>query len=380
MADFNIQRGVVEIASGATTATITAGVDYTAPADASKAFVRITATEIGNPFTGPTPINGASDDWLTLVDISSISTSVTFTRTDSTVDANRRPRIYWELIEYIGAPGGPNEFVVRGSGTTVINNAAATATTSTISGVVSDADIVPIITGANIATGSFSTAFHAAVAEWDSGADAITFRRGMTTYDCTIGWVAVEFVGSAWSVQFKEHAVSAAGTTTATLDSAVTVDKAFMFIQKRIAGSRTFTNSISALVWLSGSNEVSFSTDANFATNTITYRVWVVSNPNISVQRISDSQVTRSGEYTVSISAATPSSASVMEESSVYDRSTDFAAPINIVGWRISSSTQLTGYQRNSTAATTITSRLAVVSWPTATASSARFRPYFITG
>ncbi|MEK6821403.1 MAG: hypothetical protein AABY11_03330, partial [archaeon] len=105
--DFKIQRGVTSIATATTAVTITAGVDYTAPADINRAFIRLVTTKnsgSGHDSGGGTQGPGVYSAYI--ADGNNLLTSVTFTRN---IVSAANTRIQWEIIEYVGPTGGPNE-------------------------------------------------------------------------------------------------------------------------------------------------------------------------------------------------------------------------------------------------------------------------------
>ena len=144
MPDFKIQRGTTTISGGQSVSpTLVAGTDYDAPSALTSAFIRIVSA--GNCSCGYESSFGRPEDSIARVtNASNMMTSFTFDRQTGDVDPLT---VFWELIEYTGAPGGPNEFVVRDHGIATMLGSALTASLPAITSIVDDNDVVPFITG-----------------------------------------------------------------------------------------------------------------------------------------------------------------------------------------------------------------------------------------
>jgi hypothetical protein len=212
-ADIKVQRGTATIAVSTSTLTLTAGVDYTAPSAASKAFVRIVSSQ--NTATSTTTGSRAADTSAASVDDSAITTQIVFTRTS--VNASHASRVDWELVEYIGADGGPHEFVVRGRGQAAIAGYGVSVTTGAISGIVTDADVLPWVQGVRATAGASTDTREVSVtAAWNGAGDTVTFTRANLSdgTNIAISYAVIEWTGSAWSVQVVERGITAAGNET----------------------------------------------------------------------------------------------------------------------------------------------------------------------
>lgn len=281
--DFKVQRGVTTIASGNTTATITAGTHYTAPAAASKAFIRITNTGYvgaGNSTGGGTQ---TSDDVTAFINNpGNITTSVTFERQGNFGDT----RIAWEIVEYSGPSGGANEIVVRSQSYTDFTTTGTTADSSTISGVNDANDIVIFVTGViNPDTGSSDYNTGLVTAEYISSSNVARFTRGEAGGDdIGVSWAAVEFTGSNWKIQRIEHNYSAAGVTeTETITAINDLSRAFIHAQKRNGNGINGLDEFGHQVWLSATNTVSFRLQTGASSPSNQYSIaWIIENTQIT--------------------------------------------------------------------------------------------------
>lgn len=242
---FKVQRGTFIFGATATAHTLTAGVDYTAPASILYAFMRIVDVRFSG--TGRTSGGSQQDDrewgvWIT--NPANLLTSQTFNRY---AQIGNDCRVTWELIEYIGAPGGPNEFFVRALG--AINTTANPKTGSTITTISDVAQTVLFITGqagsaANRAQGHRWQNTAALVANgpnWDP-----VFTTGANALQTAVSYAAVEFTGSNWlPVQRIEWSGTATawgvgnnnGSTQAIPTALGAVSRAFLHFQYRVSPS-----------------------------------------------------------------------------------------------------------------------------------------------
>lgn len=281
--DFKVQRGVTTIPASSTTATITAGTDYTAPSSSSKAFIRITNTSYtgAGRDTGGGNMN-ANNVTTRINDPSNITTSITFTRSGTT----NNTRIAWEIIEYIGTAGGPNEIIVRDSGTSTFTTTGTTVDTSTISGVSDPTDVVVFVTGYNnpdTGTTDYNTGL--VTSEYVSASNVGRFTRGEASGDAVVvSWAIVEFTGSNWKIQRVEHNYSAAGSTqTETITPVNDLSRAFIYAQKRSGTGLQGLDEYGHEVWLSSTSQVSFLLQSGSSTPSDQYSVaWIVENTQTS--------------------------------------------------------------------------------------------------
>ena len=273
--DYKTQRGT-NVISGSSL-TLTAGVDYDAPASTSVAFVRITNFH----HTGAGRDTGAGnqnpDDVSAYITSSNLPTSFTITRDTDSVN---NTFVAWEIIEFIGDPGTDNEMVVRDVGTISMSSGQTYATSSAINPITDDGDIAVFITGArmtNASRGNFSN--NRATAAWSSSTNQVVLTRSATNTSADFSYAVVEFLGGNWKVQRVEHEFSSAGVTeTESITPVSAVTKAFLETQKR----HTFTSqqaSYGVQAWLSSMGVVSFSLDSGAdMAQTHTAVVWVIEN------------------------------------------------------------------------------------------------------
>jgi hypothetical protein len=258
MSDFSIQHGTATIALGDTSITITAGTDYTTPSSTTAAFARIVGVAFvgsgrqdsdfsGNPSIETTNITGT------------ITTSLTITRTNGT---GGPLKISWEIIEYTGAASGNNEFIVRSAETVSFTSSDTTKDSATISGVVTNSDVVVFVTGVNSSGGSGrrETEEFQLTTEYISASNVARLTRGPTVngfVDPTIA--VVEFTGSNWSVQRIVHTYSAAATNeTESITTLSSLSKAFIHHQSRISQSNAGSDGLGQLAWISSTSQLTF--------------------------------------------------------------------------------------------------------------------------
>ncbi len=275
--DFFIQRGVVDIANGTSTASILAGTHYTAPGASTSAFIRITnalATGAGATAGGGT--QNANNVTVGILNPSDIESGVTFIRSGT----SNSTRIYWELIEYVGLPGGDNEIKVRAQERATYGSSDLQVTTGTVSGVNEDGQVVVFITGQQNPAAN-TTGYHAGLstAEWNGGSDTATFTRGATTsVAAVVSYAVVEFTGANWRIQRSEHTyVTPGATETETITPVNSVARAFLHTQKRTGANQV--DELGHQVWLEGVGEVRYSIPSTAAlASTHVSVAWVIEN------------------------------------------------------------------------------------------------------
>jgi hypothetical protein len=275
--DFYIQRGFSTINAGNTTASITAGAEYTAPSASTSAFIRITnAMHTGAGINAAGGTQNASNVTANISNPSNIMSGITFTRAGTTGNT----RIYWEIIEYIGPTGGDNEMKVRHQGELAYTTTSLTATTTQASGVVDDTDVVAFITGQRNPAAN-TTNYHAGIStsQWNASDNTASFTRGVTgTLSAVVSYAVVEFTGSNWKIQRAEHQHAVAGATEVeNITSVNDMARAFIHAQKRVGVNQV--DEFGHQVWLSSVGQVSFailSTSASASTHVSV--AWVIEN------------------------------------------------------------------------------------------------------
>ena len=274
--DFKVQRGV-ETVSGAGL-TLTAGVDYDAPAATSAAFVRITnahMTGAGNDSGG----NQNPDDVTAYISTSDLTSSFTINRD---VDSVNNTRVAWEIIEFIGPAGTDNEMIVRDIGTVTLPASTLQATGTAVS-VVDDTDVVVFVTGSGLTTNRRNEHDNGLVtSDWASTTGQPVITRDNADWPVTVGYAVVEYVGQNWKVQRVEHQFTNAGVAEMTAITPVSaVTKAFVEGQKRMT-SYTDQANYGVEMWLSSIGNVSFFLDSNATTpSNHTAVAWVIENTQL---------------------------------------------------------------------------------------------------
>lgn len=302
MADFDIQRGSVTVAISSATATITAGVDYTAPASLGSSFIRIVGVS-GDPLgDSDSDFNGRSARNRTYINNpSNLLTSITFEREDGGASAGTC-ELFYEIIEYIGSGGGDHEIIVRHE--EVISYTSSEPTTldsSTFGSVSTAADVVVFLTG-NSSSGNARSDGGEGRWTWEyiSGS---TLARG--TRDVSSGFAGevsiavVEFTGSAWTVQRIEHTFSLAATTeTETITSVGSLSRAFTNSQSRYSTTSNGADGKGFLAYLSATTTMSYYAAVIDSGQVIV--TWVISNSQtttgaMDVERITGSRADNAG-------------------------------------------------------------------------------------
>ena len=368
MGDKFIQRGQATIADGNSTVTITAGVDYIAPAGPSKAWIDVIGSiHSGTPGTGSnvTAQNGMC--WPT--NAGNVATSVTFERYGSGSDLV----INWEIKEYTGPGGGANEFVVLDHFEQSLTGGQNSKTTgSTGIAATDDNDVVPWLCGqaSNYGSTVWSEGRHRLT--WNGGADTVTIDRiRVTAVASTVAISVIEFKGSNYTVELATHAYSTPGNIeTETLSHDVgSMSRAFIH-QQTDSGSQRSSNVME--VYLSGTDEVSFFVHANgYATSTA--HAWVISNSQttgtvMKVTRYSTSGPTASTKN-VTVTAVADLSTTSLGEMSCSCSQDSGSSGMEVVVGRLTSTTNVETRRSRWNVGDTMNMWLATIEWPTAGAA-----------
>lgn len=270
--DFFTQRDVETITG--TSLTITAGVDYIAPRASTTAFIRITNTL--NSGAGGGTVGNADDVTVYISNPSNIRNSITFTRPAA---ATGNTRVAWEIIEYVGAPGGDNEIIVRRQSTATYGSTGTTVNSPTTA-VTDDADVVVFITGQINPDTLTNYPYGNSTAAWNAGSDIATFTRGASGNTSGVSYAIVEFVGDNWKIQRAQHTYSAVGTEeTESISPVGSQSRAFVHSQKRMGSGLNTHGDYGHQVWLSTMGQLSFVIDSTASTpGSHTSVAWVVEN------------------------------------------------------------------------------------------------------
>lgn len=378
IANFNIQRGCELPAALASTVTLTAGTDYTAPASGSSAFIRLISTRLsgmGDTVGGNT--QEAADFTWYISDPDFAGGSVTFTRTGT---ANPQ-RLCWQIIEYVGSSGGANEMIVRDVGTVTYTTTGLTVDGPTVSGISNDSDVAVFITGQNsvelVNQGQVGAGL--STSEWVAASDLPRFTRGNAQSDAnSISYAVVEFTGSNWAVERIQHQFTLAGTTeTETITDVGSTSRAFFHAQFR-GGTTAGLDEYGAEMWLSATNQASFLLQSNAGTPSDKYGViWIVRNSEtdsakaMNVQHLSGTRASagvsegannEEDEWTDTITAVSDLAQSSIMGESGRSAGTGAATPRGWISLYLNSATGVKLYQSDD--GQTQAYRFQVVEWP----------------
>lgn len=367
--DFKIQRGSAQLST--TTTTLTAGIDYEAPASGNFAFVRITNshyTGAGN--TAATAGQNADDVTAYISDQETITTSFSISRPPAALS---NTRVDWEIIEFIGNVGTDNEIRVRDVGTVSYNTTSLSETGAAVGGVTDDSKVVVFITGSSNRNTSRNFYASQVTAAWNSGTDQPVFTRGANGASAIdVSYAVVEFVGANWNVQRVEHAYTAAGVTeTESITAVNSLARTFLHVQKRM-GATTNVVHYGHEVWLSSIGAVSFrlETGATVAVEQ-TSVAWIIENVQngvgaMNIQRSNGNTTGGTGPLTLSIVLPTALSAlnntSIMANTSGAGANTTYPRPM--AGFKVTSTSTYEIWRSNT--GTALTYRVELVEWPVA--------------
>lgn len=276
--DFFVQRGTATVSG--TSTTLVAGVDYTPPSSPTSAFVRITNTSMTGAGSDTLGSTRQPDDLTAYIeDPGNLTSSFTIARPAAATD---NTRVSWEIIEYIGVPGGDNEMIVRSVDTITYGGSDLTATGTPVTSVVDDTAVVVFITGQlNPATSVNDYNTGQSISDWVGVSDEPVFERGDADgIAASISYAVVEFTGANWQVQRAEHTYSAAGTTEFENISPVnSLARTFLHTQKIAGDELVNLDENGHEVWLSSIGTVSFELESGSSNpSQQTSVAWVIEN------------------------------------------------------------------------------------------------------
>lgn len=251
-----IQRGQTVFGASADSATAA----ITAVGALTKAFARITGVSrcAQAPHAGDT-VDRNNDD-LSMTCLLTAVDTVTFTRRSTGADED--VTVWWEVWEYVGSPGGRDEFVVHVhesitilSGSLTANGASFTPSNA--------ADVVAFLCGVSSAnvneTWGNANARMTVIGSAPANARA---NRATNGGDLTVSYAAVEFTGIDWSVDRRSLAFTAAGT-----DEAFTVTDVVDWAQALIVNCGLSTSSVH------GNDEVGYTVRPGSSTTQVLARL-----------------------------------------------------------------------------------------------------------
>jgi len=279
--DIKVQRGLTVVAAGSNNVILNAPADFTAVSNLNKAFVIITTSQntgAGND-TGGGQQN--ADDATCTIRFNAVN-QITISR----IGAVGNTRVYWEIIEYVGAGGGDNEFIVRDQDIHTFAAAGINETLNFPAGAANTDNLVGFVTGmANPQTGRGEYHTGRVTLEFDD-ATTLRIRRGDASGNAVqVSYAIVDFIGANWTVERVEHTYAASGVAeNENLVTAVNTANAFIHTQKRNFAGQNGLDEYGHQVWFPNGNQVSFqlrNTATVPADNTSV--AWVVSNPDMTV-------------------------------------------------------------------------------------------------
>lgn len=365
MSDFKIQHGSVTILTAGTSVSITAGVDYVAPASLSNAFIRIVGVLNVGSGVQDSDFNGMPARSTVVIDNpSNLLTSIDFVRYQSTGAVT----VAYEIIEYIGEPSGKNEFIVHQAENISVGTDLLTADGSNVPGIADHNDVAVLQTGVrtarnsrgNIGAGAFTT-------EWISSSNVARVTKGIAgnqPNDAFVSVAVVEFTGPSWLVQRVEHAFTGTTTETETISTVGDISNAFSHYQTRTGVDDTGPDGIGFEAWLTSDTELSLLSSNHVTGKTVV--AWIISNPDMNVEHISGSRADNASSnnpdtWTETVaSTGDISGGSIMGESSNSDNVAD--SHLVMIGFELTSPTEVTLTRGRDEAARDY--RFDVVTWP----------------
>lgn len=293
MSDFRIQRGTL-LGMGAT-GTLLAGIDYIPPRSLSRAFIRITG--VGRD-------NQVNNTCVYITDPGNLLTSVTLER----ATGGSNTAVNWEIIEYVGPSGGPNEMIVRNQEVISVASGDTVSNGTVLGTVVDDDDVMTLVTGAGgVSTTEGERVWHTSA--WDAGNQRPQITRGESGVAMNVSLVVVEWTGPNWTLSDIDVAYSTARTAQ---NVGVSVDRAstFLFDELRFSG---VVGNVAPIDWM---RTVTLTSDTNLqvffgngdASVDATVHVYLLENTDAnnppSVERVSGSITGATDPWTATITDA----------------------------------------------------------------------------
>lgn len=204
MANIFIQRGTSDIGNSGGTVTLSTPVS-----SLNNAFFLNTNNRHTNGGSSLTAANLEADD-LSGGGYLSATDTIQF---DRQAGSTASGVFSWEVWEYTGLSGGPDEFIVRGR--YQLNLGTSENITQTLSGISNPDKCIPFINGI-FSSSTADDADNLTAIAWLSGSTLNVKRGGGTTNNVKVYVTVVEFTGSNWTVKHG-RSISAADTGTITL-------------------------------------------------------------------------------------------------------------------------------------------------------------------
>ena len=274
-----VLRGSAIIPVGQTTLTLTNGVDYTLEdTDDTKWYFRIT----NNHFTGMGETSGGGTegpDQFTVHPVQS-GTNTVLTRADTTGDN----RVDWEIIQYTGNTAA-NEFIVREKGTITVPNTALTQTVNLPSSIANADDVVILITGQST-TNTFTSAVNTGLFTAVRGTTNWVATRGKSNEPANLSYAVIEYTGSDYTVTQESFVASTAIDTHTLTTSVADITKTFIHTHYRYDTTASAgLDDCSVRVYLQDTTTLNIRNEASVDLALKQHHVYLVQNPNLTVQR-----------------------------------------------------------------------------------------------
>lgn len=290
--DFKIQRGALIMAVDELTTPISDGTDFSeCTGDCFIKFVSTRRSSNGQTTSGWDGSEGHNDFSAYIENDGGLRGTnggdIDFTRYGTRSD-DYDNRIQWEIWEYVGKQGGPNEMKVMDTGTCDFAGVDLTCTgAQTPTSAADDNDVVVFITGiASEDTSSNEMTAMLVTSEWvGGGTDNPVFTRDANNGNPPIhvSYAVVEFTGSNWSVQRQEHTGTGASPSTEIITDVGDITRAFFHQQQRnVDGATEGLCEAGEEVRLTAPNTLTYTHPwgGNWGGGDMTEVTWVISNSN----------------------------------------------------------------------------------------------------
>jgi len=301
MSDIRIENFDVDKANG-NTHTLTTPVG-----SLDNAFVKnINNTRKGSAGTIGNTGNQGPNDAAMAAELTAVDT-ITFRNIIGT------QKMMGEVWEYTGSPGGANEFIVRGRVAVTVTTADLSKSAA-ISGIVSEADCVPFVSGYT-STETSNSDYEGSTfgVQMDGSGNVVVSRQAGNASQLVVYITVVEFTGSNWSVASGVSASHDASREEITLTSDHG-DWGKAFIEATGEGDTSETGladtmflcypgSATNTVW------VDYQTGDNNARNDGTAYIYVISNPDMIVTRNGSNQAVSEGNNSYGTNLSFPGGA-----------------------------------------------------------------------
>ncbi|MCK5021146.1 MAG: hypothetical protein KAS32_29315 [Candidatus Peribacteraceae bacterium] len=348
-ADTQVHHGESFFPTNTKTVTLTNGVHYSLDAGAtiSNAFPRLINTR--NTGGGDDTNSVNLDRTMVNVQDGDIASSFTLERDN----ALQTTYASWEIIEYVGPKGGPNEFIVRGAGLFTNGASGPLGGTSAVTFVEDDSDVVVFISGLFSTRGNptpVDTTLYKS--EWDSTNDAANFFRGQNARQTELSFAIVEFVGDNWRIQYDTNILNATDIVTNTIATAVNTGKTFLVVDNLLddAGAQ---DEHGTMAYFASSNQIVYERRSTASDQQQT-SCWIVENLDTTANGMSVTHYlfntndvatgitnTPSRLTNIITSVSSTNNASIMSECSVNHHEVGGIWPIGSVNLRLLSTNEV---------------------------------------